>query len=81
MFRPLPPLPDLEISEEYVGKLAEVVQKGAYYALSIAHEITVGQNLKVFLQVRDCHFFKIFQCEVMSAYFSMACDDERCQTS
>ncbi|KAK4747819.1 hypothetical protein SAY87_014405 [Trapa incisa] len=49
--RPLPPLPDFEISEESVSKLAEVVQKGANSVLSIAHEITIGQNLRVFLQV------------------------------
>lgn len=53
MFRPLPPLPDLEISEESVGKLAEVMREGANYVLSIARDITIGQNLKVFVQVKD----------------------------
>lgn len=74
MFRPLPPLPDLDISEESVGKLAEVVQKGANCALSIAHEITIGQNLKVVLQVSGDRLFKIFLFEVTSAYFSIACN-------
>lgn len=50
-FRPLPPLPDLEISEETIVKAAGVLQVYANHALSIAREITMGRNLKLFLQV------------------------------
>ncbi|KAG8645594.1 reticulon-like protein B11 [Manihot esculenta] len=49
--RPLPPLPDLEISEETIVKAAGVLQVYANHALSIAREITMGRNLKLFLQV------------------------------
>ncbi|KDP45899.1 hypothetical protein JCGZ_15459 [Jatropha curcas] len=49
--RPLPPLPDLEISEETIVKAAGVVQVYANVVLSIAREIAIGRNLKLFLQV------------------------------
>ncbi|KAF2321034.1 hypothetical protein GH714_033032 [Hevea brasiliensis] len=49
--RPLPPLPDLEISEETIVKAAGVLQVYANHALSIAREIVIGRNLKLFLQV------------------------------
>ncbi|KAF8020377.1 hypothetical protein BT93_G0931 [Corymbia citriodora subsp. variegata] len=49
--RPLPPLPDLKVSEESVVKIANVIQEWGNYTLSIAHDITVGHNLKLFLQV------------------------------
>ncbi|OWM64821.1 hypothetical protein CDL15_Pgr028538 [Punica granatum] len=49
--RPLPPLPDLEICEESVGKFAELMREAANYVLSFAHDITIGRNLKVFLEV------------------------------
>ncbi|XP_030522809.1 reticulon-like protein B11 [Rhodamnia argentea] len=49
--RPMPPLPDLEISEDSVAKAADVVAEWINHGLSIAREITVNQNLKLFLQV------------------------------
>ncbi|EEF43605.1 reticulon-like protein B11 [Ricinus communis] len=49
--RPLPPLPDLEISEETIVKVAGVIQVYANIALSIARDIAIGRNLKLFLQV------------------------------
>ncbi|KAF2294628.1 hypothetical protein GH714_013937 [Hevea brasiliensis] len=44
-------LPDLEISEETIVKAADVLQLYANHALSIAREIAIGRNLKMFLQV------------------------------
>ncbi|KAF2321042.1 hypothetical protein GH714_033107 [Hevea brasiliensis] len=44
-------LPDLEISEETIVKAAGVLQVYANHALSIAREIVIGRNLKLFLQV------------------------------
>ncbi|CAK9165690.1 unnamed protein product [Ilex paraguariensis] len=49
--RPLPPLPDLEISEESVLKTADVMQVWINDALSVARDIAIGGNLKVFLKV------------------------------
>ncbi|XP_022149172.1 reticulon-like protein B11, partial [Momordica charantia] len=49
--RPLPPLPDLEISEESVSMVAEELRFWINYALSIARDIAIGRNLKLFLQV------------------------------
>ncbi|CAI8604911.1 unnamed protein product [Vicia faba] len=49
--RPLPPLPDLEISEETIGKLADELQIWINQALSVAHDIAIERNLLLCLQV------------------------------
>ncbi|CAK8573915.1 unnamed protein product [Lathyrus sativus] len=49
--RPLPPLPDLEISEETIGKFADVLQIWINRALSVAHDIAIERNLLLCLQV------------------------------
>ncbi|KAJ8763547.1 hypothetical protein K2173_002430 [Erythroxylum novogranatense] len=49
--RPLPPVPNLEIPEETVAKAADVIQVYANYTLSIARDIAIGRNLKLFAQV------------------------------
>ncbi|KAG6652223.1 reticulon-like protein B11 [Carya illinoinensis] len=49
--RPLPPLPDMEISEKSVVKASEALQVWINPALSIAHDIAHGRNLKLFLKV------------------------------
>uniref|UniRef100_A0A2N9H2S7 Reticulon-like protein n=1 Tax=Fagus sylvatica TaxID=28930 RepID=A0A2N9H2S7_FAGSY len=49
--RPLPPLPDLEISEESIVKAADAMQMLINSALSIAHDIAIGRNLKLFIKV------------------------------
>ncbi|XP_062175887.1 reticulon-like protein B11 [Alnus glutinosa] len=49
--RPLPPIPDLEISEEFVAKAADAMQVWINPALSIARDIALGRNLKLFLKV------------------------------
>ena len=49
--RPLPPLPNLEISEKTVGKVADELRVWINYALSIAHDIAIGRNLKLFFKV------------------------------
>lgn len=51
MSRPLPPLPDLEVSEDSVAKAADVIVEWINHGLSIAREITVNRNLKLFFQV------------------------------
>ncbi|GFY90031.1 hypothetical protein Acr_07g0002280 [Actinidia rufa] len=48
---PLPPLPDLEIPEESVLRVADAARVWINHALVVAHDIAVGQNLKLFLQV------------------------------
>lgn len=50
-FRPLPPLPDLEISEDFVLGAADVTRVWINRASSVAHDIAVGRNLKLFVQV------------------------------
>ncbi|KAL4318246.1 hypothetical protein GQ457_18G016230 [Hibiscus cannabinus] len=49
--RSLPPLPNLEISERNAGEIAKEFQVLVNYALLIAHDITLGRNLELFLKV------------------------------
>ncbi|XP_057963533.1 reticulon-like protein B11 [Malania oleifera] len=49
--RPLPPLPDLEVSEESFVAAADEIRVWINYALSIARDITVGRNLRLLIQV------------------------------
>ncbi|CAL0300346.1 unnamed protein product [Lupinus luteus] len=49
--RPLPPLPDLEISEETIAKVADVMQIRINRVLSVAHDIAIERNLLLCLQV------------------------------
>ncbi|XP_052194170.1 reticulon-like protein B11 [Diospyros lotus] len=49
--RPLPPLPDLEVSEESILRAADVTRLWINQGLLVARDITVDQNLKLFLQV------------------------------
>ncbi|PIN17601.1 Reticulon [Handroanthus impetiginosus] len=49
--RPLPPLPNLEVSEETVVKAADEMRVWVNSALSIAHDISIGRNLRLFCQV------------------------------
>ncbi|XP_022984805.1 reticulon-like protein B11 isoform X2 [Cucurbita maxima] len=49
--RPLPPLPDLEISEETVSVVADELRLWVNFVLSIARDIAIGRNFKLFLQV------------------------------
>ncbi|RXH99906.1 hypothetical protein DVH24_021708 [Malus domestica] len=52
--RPLPPLPDMEISEANVVKAADALHAGINRGLSIARDIAIGRNWKLFLQVAFC---------------------------
>ncbi|ERN05704.1 hypothetical protein AMTRI_Chr13g119190 [Amborella trichopoda] len=49
--RPLPPLPNLEISEEMVGKVAVSARCWINRLLAIAHDIALGRDVKLFLEV------------------------------
>ncbi|KAL6218908.1 PREDICTED: reticulon-like protein B11-like isoform 2 [Fragaria vesca subsp. vesca] len=49
--RPLPPLPDMEISEASVVKVADAMHFWINRGLSVARDIAIGRNLKLFLQV------------------------------
>ncbi|XP_020267004.1 reticulon-like protein B11 [Asparagus officinalis] len=49
--RPLPPIPNLEISNEVVEKATERVRVWINRVLSVARDIGVGRDRKVFLQV------------------------------
>ncbi|GAA0174614.1 membrane traffic protein [Lithospermum erythrorhizon] len=49
--RPLPPLPELEIPEEFFVRIAAVMRIWINQALFIAKEIAVHRNLKMFVQV------------------------------
>ncbi|XP_027934597.1 reticulon-like protein B11 isoform X2 [Vigna unguiculata] len=48
---PLPPLPDLEISEDTVARVADAVQIWMNRALTVAHDIAIERNLLLCLQV------------------------------
>ncbi|KAL3506547.1 hypothetical protein ACH5RR_031929 [Cinchona calisaya] len=49
--RPLPPLPDLVVSEESVAKAADVTRDWINHVLLIARDIAIGGNLKLFVKV------------------------------
>eukprot|EP00268_Persea_americana_P019791 TRINITY_DN2017_c2_g1_i1.p1 TRINITY_DN2017_c2_g1~~TRINITY_DN2017_c2_g1_i1.p1 ORF type:complete len:225 (-),score=37.02 TRINITY_DN2017_c2_g1_i1:599-1273(-) len=49
--RPLPPLPDLEVSEDFVIKTADAAQVWINYVLAIANDIALGRDVKLFVQV------------------------------
>ncbi|KAH6834333.1 Reticulon family protein [Perilla frutescens var. hirtella] len=49
--RPLPPLPNLELSEETSVKAADEMRVWVNYVLSIAHDIAVDGNWRLFLKV------------------------------
>ncbi|KAK9135852.1 hypothetical protein Syun_015182 [Stephania yunnanensis] len=49
--RPLPPLPDLEVSEHFVGEVADVACVWINRVLAIAQEITFSGNVVLFLKV------------------------------
>lgn len=56
IYRPLPPIPELDISEESVLIAAEEMQVWINHAFSLAHEIAIDGNLKTLIAVR-CHSF------------------------
>ncbi|KAG6531653.1 reticulon-like protein B11 [Zingiber officinale] len=49
--RPLPPLPNLEVSDEVVNKVAERARVWINRVLAIGHDIAIQRDRKVFLQV------------------------------
>ncbi|KAG1363933.1 reticulon-like protein B11 [Cocos nucifera] len=49
--RPLPPLPNLEVSEEFVGKAAAEARMWINRVLAVGHHIAIRRDRKVFLQV------------------------------
>ncbi|XP_074584828.1 reticulon-like protein B11 [Curcuma longa] len=49
--RPLPPLPNLEVSDEFVNKVADRARVWINRVLAIGHDITIRSDRKVFLQV------------------------------
>ena len=50
-FRPLPPLPDLEVTEEMAEKAADEMCVCINRAMSMARAIAIGGDLKLFWQV------------------------------
>ncbi|KAK4407091.1 Reticulon-like protein B10 [Sesamum angolense] len=48
---PLPPIPNLEVTEEIVLMAADETRVWVNYALSIAHDIAIGGNLRLFFQL------------------------------
>ncbi|KAG6491564.1 hypothetical protein ZIOFF_046496 [Zingiber officinale] len=53
--RPLPPLPNLEVSDEVVNKVADRARVWINRVLAIGHDITIRRDRKVFLQVLILH--------------------------
>ncbi|XP_008799606.2 reticulon-like protein B11 [Phoenix dactylifera] len=49
--RPLPPLPNLEVSEVFVGKAADEARVWINRVLAVGHDIAITRDRKVFLQV------------------------------
>ncbi|XP_039047258.1 reticulon-like protein B10 [Hibiscus syriacus] len=49
--RPLPPIPNMEISERTIGMVSDELHGWINCVLAIAHDITIGRNLKLFIKV------------------------------
>ncbi|KAK8586257.1 hypothetical protein V6N13_130777 [Hibiscus sabdariffa] len=49
--RPLPPIPNMEISERTVVMISDELHVWINCVLAIAHGITIGRNLKLFIKV------------------------------
>ncbi|KAM7470463.1 hypothetical protein LguiA_008646 [Lonicera macranthoides] len=74
--RPLPPLPDLEVSEESILKVVNESRVWINHVLSIARDIAIGGDFKRFLQVAFgfwlisyigsfCNFLTLFYAVVL----------------
>uniref|UniRef100_A0A5B6YMH5 Reticulon-like protein n=1 Tax=Davidia involucrata TaxID=16924 RepID=A0A5B6YMH5_DAVIN len=64
--RPLPPLPDLEVSEESVLRAADAIRVWINHALSVARNIAVDGNLKLFLRVA----FSLWVISYIGSFFN-----------
>lgn len=66
--RPLPPIPNMEISEKSITKATNLLLPWINYALWIAQDITINHNLKLFLQVWDgvWIFFQVFHLSFLA---------------
>ncbi|CAA3007291.1 reticulon B11 [Olea europaea subsp. europaea] len=64
--RPLPPVPNLDISEESVVEAADEMQVWVNRALSIAHDIAIGGNLGLFVQV----FLGLWMISYIGGFFN-----------
>ncbi|KAG9440350.1 hypothetical protein H6P81_020515 [Aristolochia fimbriata] len=49
--RPLPPLPNLEVSEESIEKVTFMARSWINSVLAIGHDISVGRNVQLFFEV------------------------------
>lgn len=49
--RPLPPLPDLQLSEDRVARAAESTRLYVNAVLGVAHDLTIKKDMKVFVEV------------------------------
>ncbi|XP_042493322.1 reticulon-like protein B11 [Macadamia integrifolia] len=64
--RPLPPLPDLEVSDDFVVRAADVARAWANRVLKVAHDISLGGDVKLFLQV----IFSLWLISYIGSLFS-----------
>ncbi|GMI78772.1 reticulon-like B 10 [Hibiscus trionum] len=49
--RPLPPIPNMEISERTIGMVSDELHGWINGVLAVAHDITIGRNFKLFIKV------------------------------
>jgi len=61
-FRPLPPVPNMEIPEEFANKAADDLRVWINYVLSIASDITIARNPIRLLQVFFHHLWQTICC-------------------
>ncbi|XP_010547982.1 PREDICTED: reticulon-like protein B10 isoform X1 [Tarenaya hassleriana] len=64
--RPMPPLPSLEISEASALKVSDALQVWLNRALSVAHDIAVGRNVKSLFQVS----FVLWMVSLLGYFFN-----------
>lgn len=77
--RPLPPVPNLEISDETIDKAADAARVFINRLLAVAHDIAIKRDAKLFLQVcllsylisPPAFFHQTLLCVVCNFFFSM----------
>ncbi|CAN6482376.1 unnamed protein product [Victoria cruziana] len=64
--RPLPPLPDLQLSEDRVARAAESTRLYVNAVLGVAHDLTIKKDMKVFVEV----FLGLWIVSYIGSFFS-----------
>ncbi|KAF6155051.1 hypothetical protein GIB67_035798 [Kingdonia uniflora] len=66
--RPLPPLPNMEVSDDFIGKASEVAQVWVNRVLGVAHDIALGGDYK-YLFFKDLALLLLGCVQFVACFF------------